>query len=108
MTSNSEDYGFLTQEKPHPTGAAKVWLNMSDAAANLRVVKWIGAIPVIGVCTVCDLSFTVPLPAIKRVADAQESLRVQFAEQKCKRDEIPRTWAVLHRWLPVRAPEATS
>jgi hypothetical protein len=38
---------------------------------NLRVVKWIGTIPVIGVCTVCDRSFTVPLPAIKRVADAQ-------------------------------------
>jgi hypothetical protein len=47
------------------------------------VVKWIGTIPVIGVCTVCDRSFTVPLPAIKRVADAQESLRVQFTEHKC-------------------------
>lgn len=54
---------------------------------NLRVVKWIGTIPVIGVCTVCDRSFTAPLPAMKRVADAQESLRVQFADHKCKREE---------------------
>jgi hypothetical protein len=51
---------------------------------NLRVVKWIGTIPVIGVCTFCDRSFTVPLPALKRVADAQESLSVQFAQHKCK------------------------
>jgi hypothetical protein len=54
---------------------------------NLRVVKWIGTIPVIGVCTVCDRSFTVPLPAMKKVADAQESLKVQFAEHKCKRQD---------------------
>ena len=51
---------------------------------NLRVVKWIGTIPVIGVCTFCDRSFTVPLSAMKRVADAQENLRVQFTEHKCK------------------------
>jgi len=54
---------------------------------NLRVVKWIGTIPVIGVCTFCDRSFTVPLPAIKKVADAQESLRVQFTEHKCKGED---------------------
>ena len=62
---------------------------------NLRVVKWIGTIPVIGVCTVCDRSFTVPLPAIKRVADAQESLRVQFTEHNCKREDADRGGSVL-------------
>jgi len=30
----------------------------------------------VGVCTLCERLFTVPLSALKRVADAQESLRV--------------------------------
>ena len=40
-------------------------------------------------------AFTVPLPAIKRVADAQESLRVQFTEHKCKREDASRAGSVL-------------
>ncbi len=51
---------------------------------SLRVVKWLGTIPAVGVCTSCDRLFTVPLTTLKSVADAQESLRVQFAEHKCK------------------------
>lgn len=51
---------------------------------NLRVVKWLGAIPATGVCTLCQREFGVPLAALKRVAVAQESLRVQFTEHKCK------------------------
>jgi hypothetical protein len=51
---------------------------------NLRVTKWLGTIPAIGVCTFCDRLFYVPLTALKKVADAQESLRVQFTEHKCK------------------------
>jgi hypothetical protein len=51
---------------------------------NLRVVKWIGQVPAIGVCTFCNRQFKVPLTAMKRVADAQESLRLQFTEHKCK------------------------
>jgi hypothetical protein len=50
----------------------------------LMVTKWLGTIPAVGVCTFCDRLFYVPLTALKRVADAQESLRVQFAEHKCK------------------------
>jgi hypothetical protein len=61
-----------------------MWETERMQQRNLRVIKWIGTIPVIGVCTVCDRSFTVPLPALKRVVDAQESLRVQFAQHKCK------------------------
>jgi hypothetical protein len=51
---------------------------------NLRVVKWLGQVPAVGVCTLCNRQFTVPLTAMKRVADAQESLRLQFTEHKCK------------------------
>ena len=51
---------------------------------NLRVVKWLATVPVVGVCTLCSREFKVPMTAMKRVADAQESLRLQFAEHKCK------------------------
>ena len=51
---------------------------------NLRVVKWLGTIPAVAICTFCDRQFVVPMTALKRVGDAQENLRVQFAEHKCK------------------------
>jgi hypothetical protein len=35
------------------------------------------------------------VPAIKRVADTQESLRVQFAEHKCKREDATSGASVL-------------
>jgi hypothetical protein len=52
---------------------------------DLRVVKWIGTVPAIGVCTYCGRQFQAPLTAVKSVPDAQENLRVQFTEHKCKR-----------------------
>jgi hypothetical protein len=51
------------------------------------VVKWLGTIPAIGVCVSCDRQFKVPMTVMKRVADAQESLRKQFAEHECTRLE---------------------
>jgi hypothetical protein len=60
---------------------------------NLRVAKWIGQVPAIGVCTDCNREFKVPLTAMKRVTDAQESLRVQFTEHECKGDVAPDTAA---------------
>ncbi len=57
---------------------------------NLRVVKWLGTVPAIGICTYCDRNFKVPLDALKRTSDAQESLRKQFVEHKCKREDVSR------------------
>ena len=51
---------------------------------NLKMIKWVGAIPAVGVCTFCDRLFTVPLESLKRVADAQWNLNLQFEEHKCK------------------------
>jgi hypothetical protein len=51
---------------------------------RLRVLKWLGTVPVVGVCTLCNREFTVPVTAIKRVADAQESLKLQFDQHQCK------------------------
>jgi hypothetical protein len=54
---------------------------------NLRVVKWLGTVPAIGLCTDCNRQFKVPMTAMRRVADAQESLRLQFSEHKCQRPD---------------------
>jgi hypothetical protein len=59
---------------------------LTMAKRNLRVVKWVRTVPSIGICTLCSSQFKVPATAMKRVADAQESLRVQFTEHKCKTD----------------------
>jgi hypothetical protein len=51
---------------------------------NLRVTQWLGMVPAIAVCTACQREFKVPVTALKRVADAQESLRTQFGEHRCQ------------------------
>jgi hypothetical protein len=53
------------------------------AKRNLRVLKWIGTVPAVGLCTLCDRQFTVPVTALKRVADAQQNLTTQFDEHNC-------------------------
>jgi hypothetical protein len=58
---------------------------------NLRVVKWLGQLPAVGVCTLCNRQFEVPLTTMKRVADAQQSLRLQFTEHECKSEMAPDT-----------------
>lgn len=49
----------------------------------LRVTKWLKTVPAVAVCTACNREFTVPLSALQRVANAKESLRLQFAQHKC-------------------------
>ena len=53
------------------------------AKRNLRVVKWLGSVPVAAVCTGCNREFKVPMTAMKKITEAQESLRRQFAEHVC-------------------------
>jgi hypothetical protein len=53
----------------------------------LRVVKWLGTVPAIGECTSCNVEFKVPLNCLRRVADAQEHLRLSFSEHECD-DEL--------------------
>lgn len=55
------------------------------AKRNLQVVMWLHKIPAVGVCTFCNRKFKVPVTAMKKVADAQDSLRVQFTEHRCRR-----------------------
>ena len=53
---------------------------------HLRVSKWVGQIPVGGVCTLCNRELKIPLTAMNKVSDAQESLQLQFAQHKCAED----------------------
>jgi hypothetical protein len=55
---------------------------------NLRVTKWLGTVPAIGTCTFCNRQFKVPMTAMRRVADAQEALKLQFAAHKCEREDV--------------------
>jgi len=57
---------------------------MNLVKRNLRVTKWLGAVPAVGTCTLCNREFNVPLTAMKRVAEAQESLSLQFTRHKCE------------------------
>jgi len=54
---------------------------------RLRVLKWLGTIPAVGTCTSCNREFKVPLTAMRRIADAQESLKLQFAEHQCEGED---------------------
>ncbi len=53
---------------------------------RLRVLKWLGTVPAVGVCTLCNSEFKVPVTAIKRVADAQAALKAQFDQHRCKEE----------------------
>jgi hypothetical protein len=55
----------------------------------LRIVKNLGRIPVVAVCTVCGKAFDVPLGALGSVKDAEASLNQQFYEHKCDRKDAP-------------------
>jgi hypothetical protein len=54
---------------------------------NLRVVKWIGTVPAIAACSLCQREFVVPVSAIKRLADAQQNLMTQFEEHDCEQEK---------------------
>ena len=60
---------------------------------NLRVVKSVGTVPALGVCTFCNSQFKVPMESMKRVEDAQWNLDLQFSEHKCKREDASQTAA---------------
>jgi hypothetical protein len=50
---------------------------------RLRVLKWLGTVPAVAVCTLCNREFKVPVAALK-VADAQESLKFQVDQHPCQ------------------------
>jgi hypothetical protein len=79
--------------------------NLSMIQRRLRVVKWLGTTPAVGVCTLCSQEFKVPMNALKRTVDAQASLQGQFDAHGCdvedpSRDTVRGTANVLLREEP--------
>ena len=52
--------------------------------ASLRVTKWLGSTPAVGACTACNQEFRVPVSALKRLAEAQQHLKLLFETHQCK------------------------
>jgi len=52
---------------------------------GLIVVKWVGVVPAVGICTCCPENFEVPAHSLRTKHDALESLRQQFDEHTCKK-----------------------
>jgi hypothetical protein len=63
-----------------------LWENAFIAKRILRVVKWLGTTPAVGVCELCSQQFKAPMTALTKTKDAQASLKQQFDSHKCKRD----------------------
>jgi hypothetical protein len=58
-----------------------------DAAEAAMVNETLGTIPVAAVCTVCNREFKVPVSSMKRVSDAQQLLKNEFAKHECKSED---------------------
>jgi hypothetical protein len=52
-------------------------------ARTIRVTKWLEPVPAVAVCSQCGREFKVPMAFLKRVTEAQDNLRKQFAEHLC-------------------------
>jgi hypothetical protein len=61
------------------------------AKRGLRVVKNLGRIPAVAVCTVCGKTFEAPLGALVGVKDAETNLLQQFYGHRCDRKDSCQT-----------------
>ena len=60
----------------------------------LRVVKWIGATPAVGMCAACEREFTLPVAVLKNVVEARAKMQVLFEEHQCEPKESDKSGAV--------------
>ena len=61
------------------------------AKRALRIVKNLGRIPAVAICTVCGKTFEATLGALVSAADVEASLQQQFYGHKCERKDSPQT-----------------
>jgi hypothetical protein len=57
----------------------------------LRLVKHLGRIPAVAVCTVCGKTFEAPLGALVSLKDAEANLQQQFYGHKCEQKDARQT-----------------
>ena len=63
----------------------------------LRVVKWLGSTPAIGVCEFCSKQFKVPVTELAKTSEAQANMQEQFDRHKCKREDASQAAARIVR-----------
>ena len=71
--------------------AGRQWEAADMAKRALRVVKNLGRIPAVAVCTVCGKTFEAPLGALVSVKDAEANLQQQFYGHRCDRKDSCQT-----------------
>jgi hypothetical protein len=79
--------GSATHHIEHSSDFRLIQGDATMATRALRVVKWLSSTPATGMCTACTKQFKVPMTALSKTKDAQESLQQQFDQHKCARAE---------------------
>jgi hypothetical protein len=67
-----------------PRRASKLWETVFMAKRNLRIVKRVKNVPVIGICEFCHLQFQAEHQPAGQQARAQAVIQQQFNAHKCK------------------------
>ena len=70
---------------PHPLG--KLWETVGMPKRNLRIVKRLKNVPVIGICEACKVQFQAEHQPAGQQARAQAVIQQQFNAHKCAPDE---------------------
>ena len=60
----------------------------------LRVVKWIGTTPAVGICAACERQFTLPVAILKNVVEARAKMQALFDEHECELKEAVKSGAL--------------
>jgi hypothetical protein len=61
--------------------------DVSVAARVIRVLKRLGAVPVVAACQACGREFKAPMNTFGSVKDATANLQMQFDRHKCDERE---------------------
>jgi hypothetical protein len=65
-------------------GESWPWETVFMPKRSLRIVKHLGQVPCVAVCTFCGQQFKAPMSTLPRVKEAQASIQKQFDRHKCK------------------------
>jgi hypothetical protein len=65
-----------------------LWENAFMAKRILRVIKWLGTTPAVGVCESCRQQFKAPMSTLARTGDAQASLQQQLTHTSARRPRM--------------------
>jgi len=58
------------------------------AKRNLRIIRRVKNVPVLGICEYCNMQFPAPLHPHIQQAEAQAAIQQQFNAHTCKRVDV--------------------